>query len=289
MKGAATPQAANGPSDLVSRLDEAVTLVGSRTKLRPAVGLVLGSGLGAFADTLEKATRVPYADIPHFPTSTAVGHKGELVVGLAGGTPVAVMAGRVHYYEGYSLEEVVFPVRVLGRFGVRILILTNAAGSVNVSYKPGELMIIEDHINGMGVNPLVGPNPEALGERFFDMSEAYDPRLRQIAERACLAAGVPVRKGVYLALTGPSYETPAEIKALRTLGADAVGMSTVPEVIAARHMKLRVLGISCITNMAAGVLKKKLDHKEVLQMGERVKAGLLDVLSRVVAEAAKSA
>jgi purine-nucleoside phosphorylase len=248
---------------------------------------VLGSGLGAFADTLERPTRIPFKEIPHFPASTAVGHKGELVIGTAHGVPVAVMAGRVHYYEGYSLQQVVFPVRVLGRLGVRILILTNAAGSVNVNYHPGELMILTDHINLLGGNPMIGPNPDALGERFFDMSDPYDPRLREIAEKACRKFGVTCRFGVYVAMTGPSYETPAEIKMARAIGADAVGMSTVPEVIAARHMKLRVLGLSCITNMAAGVSKKPLDHKEVLEVGERVKQGLLEVLGAIVEQAAK--
>jgi purine-nucleoside phosphorylase len=182
---------------------------------------------------------------------------------------------------------VVFPVRVLGRLGVKVLVLTNAAGSVNVNYKPGELMVLEDHINLMGMNPLIGPNEESLGERFFDMTEAYDPRLREIAERACWKAAVTVRKGVYLAVTGPSYETPAEIRMARALGADAVGMSTVPEVIAARHMGIRVLAISCITNMAAGVTRQKLDYREVLEVGHRVRAGLLEVLGRIIVEAAK--
>jgi purine-nucleoside phosphorylase len=277
------------PKATLAAIDEAVTLIGQRTRLRPAVGLVLGSGLGAFAETLEQATRIPYAEIPHFPRSTAVGHKGELVIGVSSGVPVAVMAGRVHSYEGYSFPQVVFPVRVLGRFGIRTLVLTNAAGSVNVNYRPGELMVLEDHINFMGRNPLSGENVDALGERFPDMSDAYDARLREIAERACMKAGVTVRKGVYMGFAGPSYETPAEVKMARTLGADAVGMSTVPEVIAARHMKLRVLAISCLTNMAAGVLKKKLDHKEVLEVGERSKAGLMDVLARIIQEAAKQA
>ena len=277
------------PKATLAAIDEAVTLIGQRTRLRPAVGLVLGSGLGAFAETLEQATRIPYAEIPHFPRSTAVGHKGELVIGVSSGVPVAVMAGRVHSYEGYSFPQVVFPVRVLGRFGVRTLVLTNAAGSVNVNYRPGELMVLEDHINFMGANPLTGENVDALGERFPDMSDAYDARLREIAERACMKAGVTVRKGVYMGFAGPSYETPAEVKMARTLGADAVGMSTVPEVIAARHMKLRVLAISCLTNMAAGVLKKKLDHKEVLEVGERSKAGLMDVLARIIQEASKQA
>ncbi|PYQ17934.1 MAG: purine-nucleoside phosphorylase, partial [Acidobacteria bacterium] len=196
--------------------------------------------------------------------------------------------GRVHHYEGYRLDQVVFPVRVLGRLGIQAVILTNAAGSVNVNYKPGELMVIEDHINLLG-NPLIGPNDDRLGLRFFDMSDAYDPKLREIAEKACWKAGVPVRKGVYIAMTGPSYETPAEIRMARTLGADAVGMSTVPEVIAARHMGIRVLGLSCITNMAAGVTKQKLDHREVLEIGEKAKVGLLEVLGRIIAEAAKQA
>lgn len=274
---------------LLQRVAEAVRHVMGRTSLEPVVGLVLGSGMDAFARSLSDAAVIPYGEIPHFPTSTAIGHAGELVIGRSQGVPVAVMAGRAHYYEGYTLEQVVFPVRVLGRLGVRILVLTNAAGGVNVNFRPGELMIIEDHINLMGGNPMIGPNEEQLGQRFFDMTEAYDAELRQIAEKACWSAGVPVRKGVYIALTGPSYETPAEIRMARTLGADAVGMSTVPEVIAARHMGIRVLGISCITNMAAGVSKKKLDHREVLEVAERVKAGLQDVLGRIIGEAAKRA
>ena len=274
---------------LRSQLDDAIRFVQGKTALRPKIGLVLGSGLGAFAQTLAEAITIPFGEIPHFPVSTAIGHKGELVIGLCGGVPVAVMAGRVHYYEGYTPSEVVFPVRVLGRFGVTTLVLTNAAGTVNPDFRPGELMVIEDHINYMGMNPLMGPNDDTLGLRFFDLSEAYDPDLREIAEAACVAAGVVVRKGVYIAFTGPSYETPAEIRMARTLGADAVGMSTVPEVIAARHMGIRVLGLSCITNMAAGVIKQKLNHLEVLEVGERVKAGLLDVLSRIVKAAAPSA
>ena len=266
--------------------EEAAAFVRSRTPLQPVLGVVLGSGLGAFAASLERPVRVPYGQIPHFPTATAPGHRGELVLGHVGGVPVAVMSGRVHHYEGYRLDQVVFPVRVLGRLGVQAVILTNAAGSVNVNYKPGELMVIEDHVNLLG-NPLVGPNDDRLGQRFFDMSDAYDPKLREIAERACWKAGVPVRKGVYIAMTGPSYETPAEIRMARTVGADAVGMSTVPEVIAARHMGIRVLGLSCITNMAAGVTKQKLDHREVLEIGEKAKAGLLEVLGRIIAEAAK--
>jgi purine-nucleoside phosphorylase len=270
-------------------VEEAAAAVRSRSTLRPSLAVVLGSGLGAFVKSLERATVIPYASIPHFPVATAVGHVGELAVGICQGVPLLVMAGRVHYYEGYSMAQVVFPIRVLGRLGVKTLILTNAAGSVNTTYKPGELMVIEDHINLMGANPLIGPNEDQLGPRFFDMSDAYDPALREIAEKACWKAGVTVRKGVYIAVSGPSYETPAEIKMARALGADAVGMSTVPEVIAARHLNMRVLGLSCITNMAAGVLKKKLDHQEVLAVGERVKGALLDVLGQIVVQAAKQA
>ena len=274
---------------LLQDLGDAVRLIQARTPLRPSIGLVLGSGLGAFARSLEKPVAVPYAEIPHFPSATAAGHAGELLVGTSQGVPVAVMAGRVHHYEGHSLPQVVFPIRVLGKMGIRVLIVTNAAGSVNVNYKPGELMVIEDHLNAMGGNPLVGPNEEQLGPRFPDMSEPYDPKLREIAEKACWKVGVTVRRGVYVAFTGPSYETPAEIRMARALGADAVGMSTVPEVIAARHMGIRVLGISCITNMASGVLKKKLDHREVLEVGEKSRAALLDVLGRIIQDAAKLA
>ena len=274
---------------VLAEIGEAVRAIQARSPVRPSVGLVLGSGLGGFAQTLDKPVVIPYGEIKHFPTATAIGHKGELVLGHSNAVPVAVMSGRVHYYEGYRPDQVVFPVRVLARLGVKVLVLTNAAGSVNVNYKPGELMVISDHINLMGFNPLVGPNEEQLGLRFFDMSDAYDPALRDIAEKACWKAGVTVRHGVYVAVTGPSYETPAEIRAFRTLGADAVGMSTVPEVIAARHMGVRVLAISCITNLAAGVSKKKLDHLEVLEVGRKVQAALSDVLARIIQEAAKQA
>jgi purine-nucleoside phosphorylase len=273
---------------LLPRLWEAARHIQARSPHRPVLGLILGSGLGSFARSLQDATAIPFREIPHFPAATAVGHAGELVLGTSGGVPVVVMAGRVHHYEGYSLEQVVFPVRVLGRLGVRTLVVTNAAGSVNRSFRPGDLMLIEDHINLMGGNPLVGPNEEELGERFFDMTEPYDPALRKIAEKACRKARMTLRKGVYIAVSGPSYETAAEIRMARTLGADAIGMSTVPEVIAARHMGIRVLGISCLTNMGAGVTKKTLDHREVLAVAERVKARLLVVLERIIQEAAKA-
>ncbi len=275
----------SGPA-LLARLDEAAALVRSRTPLRPAVGVVLGSGLGAFADALEEAAVLPFAEIPHFPASTVDGHRGALVVGLCRGVPVAVLKGRVHFYEGYRLDEVVFPVRVLGRLGVRTLVLTNAAGAINPAFAPGDLMVIEDHLNLLG-NPLLGRNEDALGPRFPDMSEAYDRRLRDALEASGRAAGARVHRGVYVAMTGPSYETPAEIRMARVLGADAVGMSTVPEVIAARHMGMRVAGLSCLTNMAAGVSDRALDHADVLATGERTKAALLEVLARVVAEAAR--
>jgi purine-nucleoside phosphorylase len=270
----------------LERVREAVAAIGARTPLQPRIGLVLGSGLGAFADTLADATSIPFAEIPHFPASTVAGHGGALVVGRSQDVAVAVMKGRVHFYEGYSLAEVVFPVRVLAQLGAKTLVLTNAAGAVNTLFKPGELMLIEDHINFIG-NPLVGPNEASLGPRFPDMSEAYDRSLRGLAEAACAALGVCAHRGVYLALSGPSYETPAEIRMARVLGVDAVGMSTVPEVIVARHMGLRVLGLSCITNMAAGVSDAKLDHSEVLATGERVKASLVQVLARIVSEAAR--
>ena len=273
--------------DLLDRLGEAVTLIESRSGLRPRIGLVLGSGLGSFARSLDESVAIPYGEIPHFPRSTVVGHQGELVLGLCRGVPVAVMAGRAHFYEGYSMDQVVFPVRVLGRLGIQILVLTNAAGSINSTFQPGELMLLEDHINLMGTNPMIGPNEDRLGERFFDMTEPYDRSLRAIAEQTCAEAGIPLRKGIYIAFSGPSYETPAEIRMARVMGADAVGMSTVPEVIAARHMGIRCLGISCITNMAAGVLDRKLDHREVLEVGEAVRATLITVLGRIIEEAAR--
>jgi purine-nucleoside phosphorylase len=268
------------------KADEAASFVRSLVPTPPQVGIVLGSGLGGFAETLQEAVSIPYADIPHFPRPTAVGHGGALVMGASGGVPVAVLSGRVHLYEGQSPQQVVLPVRALGRLGVRILVLTNAAGAIREDLRPGELLVIDDHINFMGQNPLTGPNEEGLGERFIDMSQAYDPGLRAVALKALERAGFPQRTGVYVGFLGPSYETPAEIRMARTMGAAAVGMSTIPEVLAARHMGLRVLGLSCLTNMAAGILPGKVDHREVLAMGERVRAGLGLVLAAIVAEAA---
>jgi purine-nucleoside phosphorylase len=263
-------------------IEEAAAFVAGRSPLRPAFGVVLGSGLGAFADAVVDAVRIPFGEIPHFPVAGALGHRGELVLGTLEGIPVAVQAGRVHFYEGWDLEEVVFPVRVLSRIGVRSLVLTNAAGGINTSFSPGDLMVIEDHINLMGTNPLIGHNEDRLGPRFPDMSEAWDRGMANAAERCCMEAGAVVRRGIYLGLSGPSYETPAEIRMARILGADAVGMSTVPEAIAARHAGLRVVGISCITNHAAGVTSAPLDHAEVLAVGARLRTVLCDALTRLV-------
>lgn len=242
-----------------------------RTSLRPRIGLVLGSGLGGFADSLIDATRIPFAEIPAFPRSTAIGHAGQMVIGKSGDVPVAVMQGRVHLYEGYSAEQVVFPMRVFARMGIRAVILTNAAGGINLNYQQGALVLISDHINLQGTNPLVGANDDRFGVRFPDMTHAYAKEYRATAREEAAKLGMTLHEGVYAALLGPSYETPAEIRYLRTIGADLVGMSTAFEVIAARHMGIRVLAISCVTNMAAGILDQPLSHQEVIQTGERVK------------------
>lgn len=254
----------------------------SRTKLRPKIGLVLGSGLGAFADELTEATRIPYAKIPGFPQSTATGHAGRLVIGKTEGVPVVAMQGRVHSYEGYSAKEVTFPMRVLGRLGIRSVILTNAAGGINESYKQGALVAIRDHINLQGANPLIGANDERFGPRFPDMSKAYSQAYRAILAEEARRLKMEIQEGVYAALSGPSYETPAEIRYLRTIGADLVGMSTVPEVIVARHMGMEVLGISCVTNMAAGILDQAIDHQEVMETGERVRSQFVALLRAVI-------
>lgn len=277
----------NSNQDLFTRAEAAATYVLSQTKLRPQIGLVLGSGLGAFADELAKAVRIPYARIPTFPHSTAIGHAGQLVIGQAGDVPVAVMQGRVHLYEGYSANEVAFPVRVLGRMGIRAVILTNAAGGINTEYGQGALVVIRDHINLQGQNPLVGANDERLGLRFPDMSYTYAKRYREIALEEAKKLAIPPREGVYVALLGPSYETPAEIRYLRTIGADLVGMSTVPEAIAARHMGINVLAISCVTNMAAGILDQPLGHEEVLETGRRVMGQFIGLLRAVLPRIAK--
>lgn len=265
---------------------EAAKFLESRTTYRPLVAVVLGSGLGAFADELENPDVIPYAEIPGFPRSTAVGHAGKLVIGKLSSRPdapeVAVMAGRVHLYEGYTAAEAAYGVRVLRQFGVRSLVLTNAAGGIGAHLQEGALVLISDHINLQGVSPLTGPNDLDLGPRFPDMTEAYSKHYRGIAQQAAAKLGIHLPEGVYAALPGPSYETPAEIRYLRTIGADLVGMSTVPEVIAANHMGMKVLGISCVTNLAAGLAGKKLNHEEVLETGARVRGLLVQLLKLIL-------
>ncbi len=248
----------------------------------PKVAVVLGSGLGAFADELSGRTEIPYSSIPNWPQSTAIGHAGKLVFGCLGELPVAVMAGRAHLYEGYTPQQVVFGVRVLAQLGVRVFVFTNAAGGINTSYGRGGLVLVSDHINLQGSNPLAGLNDEALGPRFPDMSEAYSADLRRLAKDVAGELGITLAEGVYAALLGPSYETPAEIRYLRAIGADLVGMSTVPEVIAANHMGARALAISCVTNMAAGILPKKITHAEVLETGEMVRGTLVKLLKALL-------
>lgn len=255
---------------MLDTIDKAVALIRSRTKIQPRAGVVLGSGLGNVMSSVEVDTEIPYGEIPGAKASTVVGHAGKMILGRVGPLPVAILSGRMHFYEGYEMSEVVLLARIVGRLGIKTLVVTNAAGGVNTSFKPGDLMLISDHINMMGVNPMRGPNIDALGERFFDMSEAYPESLRKMARDVARKLGIKLQEGVYLALSGPSFETPAEIRAYRTLGADAVGMSTVPEVIAMAHMNIPVLGFSCITNMAAGILKQKLSHVEVMETGKRV-------------------
>jgi purine-nucleoside phosphorylase len=282
-KRAAIPKA----GEQFSWASAAAKMILGRTKLRPRIGLVLGSGLGGFADEFSSATRIEYRRIPHFPQSTAVGHAGKLVIGKVGDFAVAAMQGRVHFYEGYSPQEVIFPMRVFARMGIRALILTNAAGGINRSYGQGALVVLRDHINLQGANPLTGPNDDRFGPRFPDMTNAYAKAFRKFALDAGGNLGITIQEGVYAALSGPSYEAPAEIRYLATIGADLVGMSTVPEVIAARHMGIKVLGISCVTNMAAGILDQPLDHKEVLATGERVKDQFIALLRAVIPQIAR--
>ena len=253
-----------------------------RPELAPEVAIVLGTGFGGFADRLTDPVAIPYAEIPHFPRPTVEGHAGRLVIGSFAGTPLAVMQGRVHAYEGYTPAQVIFPVRVLARLGIKTLIVTNAAGGIRTDLAAGQLVLISDHINFTGNHPLTGPNDRRLGERFFDLSDAYSRCLRQLAHRAAEAEGVTLPEGVYLGLGGPSFETPAEIRAFRILGADLVGMSTVHEVIAARHLGMEVLGFSSVTNMAAGVLDEPINHAEVLEIGARVQQTLTRVLAALV-------
>ena len=265
-----------------ARVQAAAKFLLKKTKLRTRVGVVLGSGLGGFADELKDATKIPYQKIPGFAQSTVIGHAGRLVIGTTAGTPVAAMQGRIHVYEGYPIRDVVFPIRVLWAMGVRGVVLTNAAGGINREYKQGALVLIRDHINLQCQNPLIGANEDRFGVRFPDMTEAYSQKLRDLARDEARKLDIDLRDGVYAALAGPSYETPAEIRFLRTIGADLVGMSTVSEVIAARHLGMSVLGISCVTNAAAGVLDKPLDHAEVMATTERVKGDFVALIRGVL-------
>jgi purine-nucleoside phosphorylase len=263
-------------------IQEAARYIASKSSVQPEIGLILGSGLGVLADLIEDGVAIPYQEIPYFPVSTVDGHEGELLLGTIQGRPVVMMKGRFHMYEGYGPEVTAFPVRVMKELGAKSLLVTNAAGGVNTDFEPGDLMIISDHLNMTGSNPLIGPNDAALGVRFPDMSEAYSHRLRTIAKKTAKARGFKVKKGVYAGLLGPTYETPAEIIMLRTLGADAVGMSTVSEVIVARHCGMEVLGISCISNMAAGILNQPLSHDEVMETTERVRRKFLGLVLDII-------
>jgi purine-nucleoside phosphorylase len=267
----------------LQQVDEAVAAVKRRAGDGvPDVAIVLGSGLGDFANRLAGAVTMPYQELPHWPASKVIGHEGKLVVGTLAGKRVAALSGRAHFYEGHDLRTVSFAARVMGRLGVKVLILTNAAGGINVDLKPGMLMVMDDHINLLGSNPLVGPNEDAFGARFPDMSEVYSKRLRAIADEIARAQALAIGHGVYVALHGPSYETPAEIRFLRAIGADAVGMSTVPEAIVARHMGVEVLGISCITNAAAGVLPQPLNHAEVMEVARQVRGAFAALLEGII-------
>lgn len=263
---------------MTDKLRETVAYLNKKITGQPEIGLILGSGLGVMADEIENKNNIPYSEIPHFPVSTVQGHASQLVLGLLMGKKVITMQGRFHYYEGYTMPEVTYPIRAMQQLGVKTLIVTNAAGGINKELKAADLMVIRDHINLMGTNPLIGPNDAELGPRFPDMSEAYNRELQGIAEEVGLKMGISLSNGVYAGLTGPSYETPAEVRYLRNIGADAAGMSTVPEVIIANYLGMRVLGISCITNMAAGVLDQRLNHEEVMEVSNQVR----DKFSRLI-------
>jgi purine-nucleoside phosphorylase len=275
-------------ADLFQQAEEAASFISAKSALRPALAIVLGSGLGDFADEAADAVKINFADIPHFSRSTAIGHAGRVVLGTIGACPVVIMQGRIHLYEGYPASQVAFPMRVFARLGARAAILTNAAGGINLDYGQGRLVVIKDHINLQGHNPLVGPEDERFGPRFIDMTEAYSRSYRQMAQAAAKQLGMEVPEGVYAGLLGPSYETPAEIRFLRTIGADLVGMSTVPEVIVCRQMGIKVLAISCVTNMAAGILDQPLNHEEVLATGKRVAGQFKSLLREVILAIAKT-
>jgi purine-nucleoside phosphorylase len=265
-----------------AKIQTAAQFLKGKYEKTPKIGLILGSGLGVLADEIEQPVKIAYNDIPDFPVSTVEGHAGQLVFGRIHEIEVVAMQGRFHFYEGYSFDKVTFPVRVMKELGVEILIVTNAAGGVNESFSPGDLMIITDHINNMGTNPLIGPNDSRLGVRFPDMSEAYNKELRVLAKQISEQLNISTQEGVYVGNTGPTYETPAEVRMIRTLGGDAVGMSTVPEVIVARHAGMKVMGISCISNMAAGILDQPLNHEEVIETTERVKANFLGFVKELI-------
>jgi purine-nucleoside phosphorylase len=269
---------------MLQNLEEAAAFVRAQCQIEPRIGLILGSGLGGFVDAIEPHAVIPYQEIPHAPSSSVVGHQGRLVLGFTGSVPVIVMQGRVHYYEGYSMEEVLFLPRLLARLGARRVVVTNAAGGVTPDLAAGDLMLISDHVNFFGVNPLRGRNFDDIGVRFPDLTEAYPLRLREIARRVAGEIGLTLKEGVYFGLSGPTYETPAEVRMFRLLGADALGMSTVPEVVSLNHMGLEVLGISCITNMAAGILPQKLDHAEVLETTRRIQKEFVQLIVGLVPE-----
>jgi purine-nucleoside phosphorylase len=275
-------------ADNYSRAGEAAAFIRQKCKVQPQIALVLGSGLGGFADELSDRTVIPYTEIPHFPRSSAEGHAGNLVIGKVGDVTVAAMQGRVHYYEGHSLQRVTFPMRVFARLGIRAALLTNAAGGISANLKQGCLVVIRDHINLQGGNPLIGPNDDRFGVRFIDMSEAYAKDFRQIALDEGKRHKIDIFEGIYAAVSGPSYETPAEICFLRTIGADLVGMSTVPEVIVARHSGIKVLAISCVTNMAAGILNQPINHAEVMETGARIRGQFVALLSSIIPRMAHS-
>ena len=274
--------AKQSPTTLYDRATEAARMIRSRAGVDCSVAIVLGSGLGGFAEDLTDAVAIPYQEIPGFARSTVEGHAGRLVIGKIGEVAIAAMQGRFHFYEGYSLEQVTFPTRVLKLLGVHTLLLTNAAGTLNIEFTPGSLMLISDHLNLLGDNPLRGPNDERFGPRFPDLTSVYARRLQDVVIEEARTLGLKLPRGIYGALAGPSYETPAEIRMLRTLGADVVGMSTVPEAIVARHMSMQVVGISCITNLAAGVSDEPIDHSQVMAIGERVRGDFTKLLGRVV-------
>jgi purine-nucleoside phosphorylase len=269
-------------TEIYAKAQSAVKYIRTQTQVAPTLGIILGSGLGSFASKVEEPVIIPYAEIPYFPPSTVEGHSGKLVLGHIAGVPVAVMQGRVHAYEGYSLSEVTFPTRVLGLLGSKSLIVTNAAGAINTDYKQGSLVAISDHINLTGSNAALGPNEPRFGPRFFDMTAAYSPQLRALAQAEAARQNIFLAEGVYLAVLGPSYETPAEIRAFRTLGADLVGMSTVHEVIVARHMGIEILGLSLVTNMAAGVLDEAINHNEVMETGRRTERQFTSLLTALI-------